>query len=311
MNFNLRKRGKLWHYNFCIRNERFRGSTCTETKELAWAYARKVFEKVYCDRKQIRKFDALLADFIKYHLENTTKGLALKYVKDKARDCNQFFAFTKEKSFLCLNEIDLVTIQNYRNYLLHSNNPKTARNKLANVSKLLRHAEKLKCVPSNPCAGLEPIRGILKCKPRFLSREEIEMVKAAVIDTSLELPVFIGLYTGMRMAEICNLHCEDIDFAKRLIYVRIREDFTTKSRKERIVPLNTALEKKLEKGKKGRISAVWVNWLSERFNTLMDGLGLNDVTVHTLRHTFASHLAMSGFLSCLKDISGEGANHYV
>ncbi len=294
MNFRLRKRGKVWHYDFCVHNERFRGSTGTEAKELANDYAKKVFADVYMDRNEIARLDVLVGDFIKYHLDNTTNGLALKYVKDKARDLYQFYDFMQGKGAMCLADVDLVRLESYKTELLKMNNPKTVKNKLANVSKLFRHAGNLGYVKSNPCSGLEPIRGILKCRPRFLSGEEIRIVKDAVKNTSLELPIYIGLYTGMRRAEICNLHYEDVDFVKRLIYVRHRDAFVTKSRKERVVPLNAELRKKLGTMEKGRISAVLVNWLSERFNTLMDALGLKDVTIHTLRHTFASHLAMAG-----------------
>lgn len=294
MNFKLHKRNKVWHYDFCIKNERFRGSTYTETKELAQSYAKKIFEEVYIDRKEIKKLDVTIADFIKYHLENTTHGLALKYVKDKAKDLNQLHDFIKEKEFECLNDIDLATLESYRTYLLGKNNPKTVKNKLANVSKMLRHAMKLRYIQSNPCVELEPVRGILKCKPRFLSKEEIDTIKNAVKDTSLEIPVYVGLYTGMRRAEICNLTYEDIDFAKQLIYVRHREDFKTKSRKERVIPLSHELQARLKKGGTGKVSCIYTDWFSERFNTLMDQLGLQDVTVHTIRHTFASHLAAAG-----------------
>ncbi len=54
----------------------------------------------------------------------------------------------------------------------------------------------------------------------------------------------------------------------------------TKSRKERAIPLNSELEKKIGgNGIKGRVSRVYVDWLSKRFNTLMDSIGLKDVTV--------------------------------
>ncbi len=63
-----------------------------------------------------------------------------------------------------------------------------------------------------------------------------------------------------------------------------RDGFVTKSRKERAIPLNSELEKKIGgNGIKGRVSRVYVDWLSKRFNTLMDSIGLKDVTVHTLR----------------------------
>jgi len=44
--------------------------------------------------------------------------------------------------------------------------------------------------------------------------------------------------TGMRRNEIVHLRWEDVDLTSRLVYVRNTEEFTTKSRRERTIPLN-------------------------------------------------------------------------
>ncbi len=44
--------------------------------------------------------------------------------------------------------------------------------------------------------------------------------------------------TGLRIAEITNLKWEQINFNDKLIYVKNREDFQTKSKKERIIPMS-------------------------------------------------------------------------
>lgn len=122
--------------------------------------------------------------------------------------------------------------------------------------------------------------------------------------------IFITAYmTGMRREEILSLSWQSVDLNQSLIRVKNTESFTTKSRKERMIPVNRTLAGIL----KSRIPKVislagpeYVftrvpgiklngNYISKAFKKSVRISGLTDeFHFHTLRHSFASLLVQKG-----------------
>ncbi|PIV52714.1 MAG: hypothetical protein COS17_07820 [Elusimicrobia bacterium CG02_land_8_20_14_3_00_37_13] len=135
---------------------------------------------------------------------------------------------------------------------------------------------------------------------RYLEKGEIKMLLDTCKDYMKPI-VITALYTGMRLSEILNLTWDDIDFTRGIITVRI-----TKNNEKRYLPMNTELRNTLEYLKKncnldspyafcnskGDKFAKYT--ISHRFNKVIKELGIKDFCFHCLRHTFASHLVMSG-----------------
>lgn len=146
--------------------------------------------------------------------------------------------------------------------------------------------------------------------PKVLSVEQVETLLAAV-DTSTpvgkrDAALFEMIYScGLRISEACSLLIENLHLNEQLVMVRGKGD------KERIVPFGEAAKEKLESyldcgrpalvGKKV-VREVFVNYKGEpisrkgvwkRFQELE---ALSGVTskVHTLRHSFATHLLAGG-----------------
>ena len=146
--------------------------------------------------------------------------------------------------------------------------------------------------------------------PRVLSVEETEELLAS-IDTSKPLglrddALFELIYScGLRISEACSLKVANVHFEEGLILVHGKGD------KERLVPFGEIAAKKLQKYMqevrpqlvKGRnISEVFVNYKGEpisrkgvwkRFQE-MEALSRVQSKVHTLRHSFATHLLAGG-----------------
>lgn len=146
--------------------------------------------------------------------------------------------------------------------------------------------------------------------PRVLSVEQVEVLLSA-IDTSTPLgmrddALFEMIYScGLRISEVATLLMQNVHLNERMILVRGKGD------KERIVPFGEVAEKKLVSyikearpqlvGKKN-IATVFVNYRGEpisrkgiwkRFQELETLSGI-DAKVHTLRHSFATHLLAGG-----------------
>ncbi len=116
-----------------------------------------------------------------------------------------------------------------------------------------------------------------------------------------------ALLTGLRLAELINLRWNDLDFSSKVIQVKNSETFTTKSRKNRIVPMSEELFR-LFKEKKENIKTesafVFHNkkgkplkeqTISQQFKKYVISAGINDkLHFHSLRHSFATHLVRKG-----------------
>ncbi len=114
-----------------------------------------------------------------------------------------------------------------------------------------------------------------------------------------------GLHTGMRVSEICNWKWDDIDFVAMKIRVMNTECFWTRSKKEGTVPLHPTLpEILISRGQTDHLPYIFVRpdgglvypeTPNNKFRKYCKMAGLDPrFHFHTLRHTFASHLAMNG-----------------
>ena len=154
---------------------------------------------------------------------------------------------------------------------------------------VVKNVEKVKA-PKNP--------------PRYLSDEEWQKVRGIALQTRLWPLVATAYYTGFRNSELRFLTWEEIDFEREVITIRNKPGFTLKNRQFHTVPLNKELREILLplrkdrgrcfSGPKGRQQAR-DSELSREFERLVvRPSGLPHFSLHTLRHTFASHLVMKG-----------------
>ncbi|KKQ76911.1 MAG: hypothetical protein US99_C0055G0006 [Candidatus Daviesbacteria bacterium GW2011_GWF2_38_6] len=113
----------------------------------------------------------------------------------------------------------------------------------------------------------------------------------------------------MRLGELLNMKWNWIDFKQNIITVQCSATFTTKSKKERIIPISPILRIQLinqlpkvidlEKNTFvfARINEVKLNedFVSKQFKKSVRAAGLDDkIHFHTLRHSFASQLVQKG-----------------
>lgn len=146
--------------------------------------------------------------------------------------------------------------------------------------------------------------------PRVLSLEEVEALLGS-IDTSTDLgkrddALYELIYScGLRISEACGLLIANVHMEEGLILVR------GKGNKERLIPFGGVARKKLELYlnevrpklvKERNVAEVFVNYKGnpisrkgvwKRFQELEALSGVNS-KVHTLRHSFATHLLSGG-----------------
>lgn len=152
---------------------------------------------------------------------------------------------------------------------------------------------------------------------RFLSYGEAEELLAALLKISPQIHdiALMSLQTGMRAGEIFKLTWDCIDFSQRTIFIKdakannSRYVFMTQDIKEMLVSRHPKRIGLVFKNRKGKIILEG----SKTFDRVVDKLGFNlgikdrrnKVVFHTLRHTFASWLAMSGIdIYTIKNLMG-------
>jgi len=116
----------------------------------------------------------------------------------------------------------------------------------------------------------------------------------------------VALYTGMRKGEILKLTWKDIDFNRRVVYVR-----DSKNGQAREIPMadevsDTLAELPVTTGFVfTRRDGSNVTSMRTAFENAVRRAKLEDFSFHDLRHTFASHLVMSGVdLLTVKELLG-------
>jgi integrase len=165
--------------------------------------------------------------------------------------------------------------------------------------------------PNPVTSTIKAHKGFLKVQDnkrlRFLSHEDARSLLAEVKKTSEQTHdiCLLSLQTGMRMGEIFSLKWQEIDLKNGIIHIRDAKNNHTRqayitptlnamfSAKEN--PLRTALVFPARGG--GRISQ-----MSDTFDRAVNKQGLNKgvndrankIVPHSLRHSFASWLAMQG-----------------
>lgn len=182
----------------------------------------------------------------------------------------------------------------------------------------LRFAYKMEGL-TNKFVALPKIKKVKKL-PVVLSKEEVKRL----IETPklLKHSVLIGLLygCGLRCFEARNVMISDLDFDRRMLHVR-----QGKGNKDRYVPLSDILIKWLRKYIDDELPDTWlfngkpIGRAGGDFDSRYSQRGIQSVvkkasknadiikniSVHTLRHTFATHLLEDGLdIVSIKDLLG-------
>lgn len=167
---------------------------------------------------------------------------------------------------------------------------------LAVLSAVFSLAKNFGEVKENPVSRIKSYTN-LNSRERVLSDdEEIILFEKIRDDVKFSRQIEILLYTGMRRGELFKLEWRDIDLTDG--FINIRKE-TTKTGKARTIPMLSNVQIVIEalRGEAGDVAeqdkiflgvSSRANQLTTRFREVCDQLGFNDLTVHSLRHTFST-----------------------
>lgn len=156
--------------------------------------------------------------------------------------------------------------------------------------------------------------------PLFFTKRDFNLLLTTIVENELRELVIIAAYTGLRLGELLALEWSDVDFKKRLLQVRNKQTFKTKSGKNRVLPMAEVVYYTLIKrfgSLTSEHSLIFQNsgkrwnadYISKQFKKYVRASGLNErLHFHSLRHTFCSWLAESGIsLYAISKLAGHSS----
>ena len=286
-------RGRVWYCDFTYRGIRYRKGLDTN-KALA-------LEKLKAWKKDLKNQKYTPTEFSSFVRRYLEWGEVNKNKQTVYRDRLSLKYLTEFKKIKDINDITPLMLDDFKTYLIKiGKQPKNINRILSSIKAMMRKAEMWELVAVQiwgRCTSLKVSKG----RVLFYSAEEIKKLLSSAPE-NWQLVILLGCRAGLRRGEIVNLSWQDIDLNKKLITIQPKENWHPKDYECRDIPIDALLFKALNKieNKKGSVIQTKYNkdftlgGISHYFiEKVLKKVGLRG-SLHTLRHTFASHLVQNG-----------------
>jgi len=319
----IRKIRNWWWIDIRHNHTRYRKRSPENSKAGAEAYEATI-------RQKLARGDSLALappDRKQEERRQKFKDFAWQWFDTYAKTNNKFSEVQRKRSALQrhlipffgqtpLDRVDTQLVEHYKSRKICERLAnKTVNNHLTVLSSCLRTAQDWFDIPKMPKMKR------LNTPPLqidFLSQEESDLLLAHSSGLYRDI-ILMALKAGLRRGELIALSWSDINWSNKTLTVRhswceaSQSVDTPKSNRERHIPLTDDLHAMLLRRKRAA-GFVFVNekghrfqvkWFSHELRKACQRAGIQAITCHTLRHTFASHLAMAGAsLKAIQELLG-------
>jgi integrase/recombinase XerD len=207
-----------------------------------------------------------------------------------------FLIFYREKAIAEISNEDVIIYNN--EYILKNNLSASYQNQIVNAIKLffqtIRETKMMVDKIHRPKRS--------KLLPNVLSKEEIKLILNAHSNIKHKTMLSLIYSCGLRRSELLNLKPADIDSKRGIVIIR-----QSKGKKDRIAPLSPKILDMLREYYIGFKPKTWL-FEGQNENTKYDERSLSNVlkqaltksrinkpvSLHWLRHSYATHLLESG-----------------
>ncbi len=309
------KRGKSYYIDYRVQGKRMR-KRLGRSKQIAELALKDI--EVKLARKELipapRKIS--LDEFFEEYSNHARKSLAPRSFERYREVIHHFCEFlTNYPQVKSMSQVSDSLFEKFQDERIGKIKAITINFEITVLRAIFNYAAKKGFCIKNPTLGVEFLKVTDRKQPIFLTGEEITKIldfcKTDPRFKYLYPIIFTFLHTGLRLGELVHLEQNDIDLGARVIKIQNKGYWHTKSYKPRVIPISDELHQVLSpyisaRNKlKAKIDHNFVfidqagaqldKHLRDKFMRLTASCGLKHVTrLHTLRHTFASHLVMNG-----------------
>jgi site-specific recombinase XerD len=277
-----------------------RASTKCKTKRDALNFLKSFKEKEH-ERKlalQRRLFSDFCEDYHTYSKSIHTPQTAEVYQSA----CREF---KKIIGNLPMQSIGVREIERFLSKKKEEASEWTARRCYISLASAFEKAKQWDLILENPFRKVEKPK-VREMAPCYFSLEQFQILISFILDRDFKELCITALTTGMRLSELAALKWKDIDLARRILFVQNSETFTTKTKRNRVIPISDMLFKVLFE-RKERISSecdlvfnrqgerLSKDYISKKFKKYVIQSKIDKrLHFHSLRHSFASLLVQQG-----------------
>jgi len=292
------KKGMLWYVDYQTDGRRVR-KRVGKSKRIAELSLADIEVKLERKEAGFAVKDRPLTDFI---AEYMTYAKGNKAKNSCARDEITLRHFT---DFIKADKLSAVTAAKLEAYKAarreQGAKPSTLNRELNTLKAMFNKAVAWGALSQNPAKSVQKFREPRK-QVRYLSKDEAKALLAAAGERLAPI-IETFLHTGLRRDELAHLTWADVDFNREAIAVQAKDGWHPKDYEVRHIPMTDRLAALLKAQHRNASAYVFHtqsggthngNVLSRDFRKLARACGIKGVSIHTLRHTFASHLVMSG-----------------
>ncbi len=241
----------------------------------------------------------------------TTKRYSANTIKTYTEALQVFFRFYHDKGSSLIDNSDVIYFHTH--YILAKKLSISYQNQIINAIKLYFKIVKEKAIVVEKIYRPKTE----KLLPNVLSRQEIKKILDAHINVKHKTMLSLIYSCGLRRSELINLKPNDIDSERMVVIIR-----QAKGKKDRIVPLSSKILIMLRDYYLNYKPKTWL-FEGQEVNSTYDERSLaqvlkqalakakitKPVTLHWLRHSYATHLLEAGTdLRYIQEILGHNSS---
>lgn len=294
------KRGDTWCVDYRDNGKRIRKKVGQDRKVALEVL--KAFEGDAVRRQAgLSRQDVSVFNFIDEHLSVLALDCRESTITRYRSEFESLKRFLRSQGVALVSQVSPEIVERYKVARLDSASKRSVNHELTTIGAMFRRAVDMGYLENDPVSKVKRFRIQQTKSPRYLTGPEIERIKA-VCDQGLRDMFEVLIQTGMRRGELLNLEWSDVDFANGYIHIRPKAGWIPKHGRSRKIPMRPAVRDILKRHRENATcqlvfhtpSGKRVIHFGERLWRAYRRAHVENATVHTTRHTFASHAVMSG-----------------
>jgi integrase/recombinase XerD len=310
----LFKRNKYYYLEyFDERESRIRRISTGESKK---SEALQFVSEFQESREKQQQFNYIsLSEFIQRYKDYLSANFSKKYLATVSIHLRRFFENIGDKS---LSDIRMNDVELFLTGIARESKVKSKKYYVS-LNSLFNKAVQWDYILINPASKIIPPK-IPKNNPLFIDETELQQIISKEPNQDLKDIYLVLFHTGMRLGELTNMKWNQVIFNEKVIRLTNSEDFTTKGKKERTIPINDNLVKVFTERYPKVIDINQLNYvfnkngfkysgdyISKAFKRIVNSCEKinHEIHLHSLRHSFATYLVKKGVsLFIIKELLG-------